>query len=103
MTPAAQLLDELVLAGVNVAIAPDDPTSLDLDGTAETLTPDRLDRVKAHKAEMSAILRGDLPPDGCLHHDSACWLDARADDRPGWIRTTCRWCGRFIGFRPKDS
>lgn len=41
-----------------------------------------------------------LPPAcGC---DRRGWLDAPARNRPGWIRTTCGNCGRFVGYRPSD-
>ena len=31
------------------------------------------------------------------------WLTEPARNRPGWLRTTCRRCGVFIGYRPADK
>jgi hypothetical protein len=28
------------------------------------------------------------------------WRDEPDKSRPGWIRTSCQICGRFVGFRP---
>ena len=39
------------------------------------------------------------PPRCKQHIDPADWLDEPAANRPGWIRTTCRRCGGFVGFR----
>lgn len=39
----------------------------------------------------------------CRHHDATTWRDKAAAQRPGWIRTTCRHCGGFIGYRPSDA
>ena len=59
------------------------------------VTPDLADRMKAHKGELLAVLHSDQ----CRHIDSECYRDAPAPGRPGWIRTTCRTCDRFIGYR----
>ena len=67
------------------------------------VTPDLARRMKAHKGELLAILRRDstAPSKKCVQHiTSQDWTDEPAINRPGWIRTTCRRCGRFIGYRP---
>lgn len=36
------------------------------------------------------------------HSVSSDWLDEPSPSRPGWVRSTCRWCGAFVGNRPAD-
>jgi hypothetical protein len=38
----------------------------------------------------------------CLVHlDPTQWEEQPAPARPGWLRTTCKRCGTFIGYRPE--
>lgn len=42
-------------------------------------------------------------PPRCLQHNNPKdWLDEPATARPGWIRSTCRRCGAFVGYRPTN-
>jgi len=46
---------------------------------------------------------GAEPPRRCPWHvDRSDWKDELAADRPGFIRTTCRKCGTWIGDRPAE-
>lgn len=37
------------------------------------------------------------------HGEPSQWEDEPAPYRPGWIRSTCRTCGGFVGYRPTDG
>jgi len=37
-----------------------------------------------------------------VHIDSSQWVDQPHPTRAGWIVTTCRVCGAFIGNRPNN-
>lgn len=49
---------------------------------------------KSPPPETAGLLRD------CRHADRANYADA--PPRGGWIRTTCRRCGGFIGCRPAE-
>ena len=39
----------------------------------------------------------------CNHNDASKYKDEPAPKRKRWIRTTCKRCGKFIGYRPQKS
>lgn len=41
------------------------------------------------------------PEERCWHRCD--WIDESTVNRPGWIRTTCKACGGFVGYRPTDT
>ena len=55
------------------------------------------DAWKQDAADPPTIPTG--PPHCRQHIDRREWLDEPAASRPSWIRTTCRLCGGFIGYR----
>lgn len=51
----------------------------------------------------AAELLADRTPRRCwTHTDPREWLDEPAHRRPGFIRSTCRRCGGFVGYRPAE-
>ncbi|MHB8860991.1 MAG: hypothetical protein ACYC6N_01215 [Pirellulaceae bacterium] len=36
-----------------------------------------------------------------VHLDPTHWEEKPAANRPGWLRSTCKRCGTFIGYRPE--
>lgn len=69
------------------------------------LTPDLREAVSQHRPKI--IDRLATTRNGKAHGEHACvhifsqdWVDQPLGD--GRIRSTCRLCGRFIGYRPED-
>lgn len=61
------------------------------------LTESVVERLRAHRAEIIETLAG------CgSHNNPEQYADEPDPRREGWIRTTCRACGRFLGYRPAD-
>lgn len=57
------------------------------------------------RVDMSALLTTAFaaPPPRCAdHNDPSQWRDEPARDRRGWIRTVCKKCNTFIGYRPAE-
>lgn len=95
MESVATLLHEAEAAGLTVTT---DGSELVLRGPAAAkLTAERIiDR----RADVLTALG--VTPERCPSHlDRDDWQDVPAPGRPGWIRTTCKRCGCFIGYRPE--
>lgn len=96
---ASQLLSECAARGIRLALA--GSGRLSIDAPRDALTPELLEELRDAKPELLQILQA---PRRCSSHiDHRHWLDTPATGRPGWIRTTCRLCGAFIGYRPSEN
>lgn len=82
------------------APAPGGPAGISTaTGDRPTGTPSGISARKPTAAELLAA----RPPRRCLTHTNpADWLDEPARNRPGYIRTVCRRCGCFLGYRPAE-
>ena len=73
------------------------------------VTPELVGSMREHKNELLTLLGcprtrpSSMRPRCPYHIDRASWIDSRAPSRPGWILTTCRLCGGFIGYRPEKT
>ena len=54
------------------------------------------------RLSRSQLTSSAVPNSKCKYHiPNIEWRDQEQQTRPGWIRTTCRRCGSFIGYRPR--
>ena len=63
-------------------------------GPEGVLTQSDLDEMKEFKPEILLLFNRSCR----LHNDQRNYVDVVL--KSGWIRTTCRVCGRFVGYRP---
>ena len=90
------LLSELSNRGIVVTVSEE---SLELDAPLGVLRDTDLTRLRDAKQAVLDHLRSQCRP----HNNPDNYLDTPDSNRPGWIRTTCRICGKFIGYRPDSS
>jgi hypothetical protein len=107
-TPIADMLAECDAHGIR--LLPADDGGLTIDAPHDALTPDLLDRLRAHKAELVALLQltpnvpptrsvtqVDVPANPECHCGATTWRDVPIHDGHS-IRRDCGNCRRFIGF-----
>lgn len=79
---------------------PDGSTLATRDGTAAETSNAGTDATAAGDGSTAPAAR---KPRRCLNHtDPAEYLDEPARNRPGYLRTVCRRCGCFLGYRPAE-
>ena len=103
-----ELLAECDAHGVRLLLADDD--GLTIDAPQGVLTPDLVDRLKARKADVLAMLRptlaaapalpvatGDAPTTPVCPCGSTTWRDVPIHGGQS-VRRDCGRCGRFLDF-----
>ena len=93
---AAEAIDALSRMGVSVHCP--SPCRIRLTVPVGDVPSEAIALACEHKPELI-----DLLTQSCHSHNKPeNYIDALAPNRPGWIRTTCCVCGRFIGNRPTN-
>jgi hypothetical protein len=111
MSGSSELLTDCRAHGVRLVLAGND--NLMIDAPRDVLTPDLLERLRAHKAELVALLRPmpDVAPDprvaaqdaptepttSVCRCGSTTWRDVPIHDRRS-VRRDCVRCERFLDF-----
>ena len=100
MTPA-ELLKELATRKVELQV---EGGRLRFRAPTGAVSKELRDAVAAHRSDIIANLclqqSNSSVRSICTHIDPLNWIDEPRRD--GRIRTTCRICGRFFGYRPAD-
>lgn len=89
----AAVVAELSAMGVTVACS--GPGKIRLTVEAGDVPAEAVAIARNHKPELVAYLRPNCNP----HNNAGNYIDEPAISRPGWVRSTCRVCGRFVGYR----
>ncbi len=93
---AAAIVAELSALGVSVVNS--GPGKIRLTVEAGDVPAEAVALARDHKPDLLEHLRPDCRP----HNNPANYIDDH-ESRPGWTRTTCRVCGRFVGYRPNGA
>ena len=89
---AETLLADLSARGIIVTVA---GNSIELDAPAGILTDDDVVVLRDHKSAVLESLRSRCRP----HNNPDNYIDVPDDRRPGWVRSKCKLCGCFVGYR----
>lgn len=92
---ATAIVAELSAMGVCVSVASASPDRIRLTAQAGDVPAEAVVLARDHKPLLLELLNGNCQP----HNNPANHVDQPDPSRSGWIRTTCRVCGRFIGYR----
>ena len=102
MSGLAALVADCDARGIRLHPAGDD--GLTIDAPQDTLTPDLIERLKAHKAELLALLRpvprvAPVQPTAkpICRCGSTTWRDVLIHNEQS-VRRDCSRCGRFLDF-----
>jgi hypothetical protein len=90
------LIKSLNALGVHLYL---DGEQLRYRAPAGAMTEELKQSIQDHRAALTARLRAEIRAKlKCLHNDPENFVDS--PPQAGRIRTTCRVCGAFIGYRP---
>lgn len=87
------------LSTMGVAVACPSPERIRLTVEFGAVPAEAVTLAQAHKPALVDYLRPVCRP----HNSPANYIDSPAPNRPGWIRSTCRVCGKFVGYRPTST
>lgn len=96
MTAAAVVAE---LSAMGVAVFCPSPDRIRLTVETGEVPPEAVALARDHKPALLAHLHPNCKP----HNNPDNYIDTPATNRLGWIRSTCRVCGRFIGYRRNDG
>ena len=88
----------LVLAKLDklgVAVVPSTKDSFKLRVSSGSVPEEAVKLAREHKPALLNIVNRGCSP----HNEPENYIDESVEQRPGWIRTKCRVCGKFIGYR----
>lgn len=90
---AAAVVAELSAMGVSVVCS--EPGKIRLTVDAGDVPAEAVAIARQHKPALIEHLRPNCNP----HNNPDNYIDVPDDRRPGWVRSTCKLCGCFVGYR----
>ncbi|GAB5517218.1 hypothetical protein [Rhodopirellula baltica] len=83
------------LSAMGVVVVSPSPGKIRLTAESGRVPDEAVALARDHKPALIAAIGSSCRP----HNNADNYIDAPVENRPGWIRTTCCVCGRFIGYR----